>query len=178
MAIITNNEEALRVKCSDVLPEEVGSIVDLLEKELEHSERMGRPGIGLAAPQIGIAKNIAIIRINDHYKINLVNCKIKDQYDLAMFKDEGCLSFPGRVENTMRYQEILIANNLVEPNSFILTGLPSVVVQHELGHMLGILLPDVAIKKKILVKSKLRPNDLCLCGKQNPPLKFKRCCGK
>ena len=50
--LIVNNEEALRMPCDDALPDEVGHIVDLLDSELIRSERLGRPGIGLAAPQI------------------------------------------------------------------------------------------------------------------------------
>lgn len=168
--IITNNEEALRVKCIDALPEEVGTIIDQLERELEHSARLGRQGIGLAAPQISIAKNVAIVRLDNNFRVDLVNCKIKNQYDRIIFRNEGCLSFPNRVENTMRYQEIHIDDNIVYPNSFIVSGLMAIVCQHELDHLNGILLPDIAMPKP---KQKVRPNDLCLCGSKK---KYKRCC--
>ncbi len=45
----------------------------------------------------------------------------------------------------MRYREVYVVDNLVEPYSFIATGLLAVVIQHELDHLNGILLPDVAI---------------------------------
>jgi peptide deformylase len=170
--IIVNNEEALKIRCENAIPDEVGSIVEKLEQELEYSIRMGRPGIGLAAPQIGIAKNVAIVRLDNNYKVNLVNCNIKDKYDLEIFRDEGCLSFPGRIENTMRYQEVHIVDNLVYPKSFIVSGLMAVVVQHELDHLNGILLPDIALQKP---KKKVGPNDPCVCGSK---IKFKKCCGK
>jgi peptide deformylase len=166
--IIVDNEEALRVHCEDVKENEIGHIIDLLDIELSYSEKMGRPGIGLAAPQIGLGKRIAIVRY-DKYKINLVNCKISHQYDLEMFKEEGCLSFPNRVENTMRYQEIHVVDNLVYPYSFILTGLLAVIVQHELDHLNSILLPDRAIKEE---KTKIGNNDPCFCGSNK---KFKKC---
>jgi peptide deformylase len=168
--IIINNEEALRIKCEDALPEEVGQIIEELEKELAYSCKMGRPGIGLAATQIGIAKNIAIIRLDNNYKVDLVNCKIKHQYDKMMFKGEGCLSFPGRIENTMRYQEIHIIDNLINPNSFIVSGLMAIVCQHELDHLNGVLLPDIAIPA---IKRKIKPNDICSCGSGK---KYKKCC--
>lgn len=178
--IIINNEDALRVKCEDVSLEEAGELIETLEKELKYSERMGRPGIGLAAPQIGIAKNIAIVRLDHNYSINLINCKIKNSYDPFMFKGEGCLSFPGRIENTMRYQEVHIVNNLLSPNSFIVSGLAAVVCQHELDHINGILLSDKAIVQ--VKKAKARPNDPCICGKIDPVTKvvkkYKKCCGK
>jgi|SRR5579885_406547 len=170
--IIINNEELLRKPCSDVLPEEVGELVDLLDRELEHSAKLGNPGIGLAAPQIGVYKNIAIVRINKELSINLVNCNLQNGYDEIIFKNEGCLSFPGRVENTKRFQEISIINNLVVPNNFIATGLFAVAIQHELDHINGILLPDRAIAKP---PTNLGRNDLCFCGSFK---KYKKCHGK
>ncbi|HWZ21397.1 MAG TPA: peptide deformylase [Cytophagaceae bacterium] len=174
--IITNDEEALRVKCLDVSPDEVGELIALLESELDNSNRLGRVGIGLAAPQIGIAKNIAIVRLlkNGIYdlEVNLINAKIEKGYDQIIFRDEGCLSFPGRVENTMRYQEVYLSNNLIYPHKFIATGLMAVVCQHELDHLNGILLSDRALTK--ISTKKVGPNEQCPC---NSGKKYKRCCG-
>lgn len=177
--IITYNEELLRVKCAPVLPEEVGSLVDTLENELKRSARLGSPGIGLAAPQIGIAKDIAIIRIESHdkYNLNLVNSKIIKGFDAKIFRGEGCLSFPGRVEDTLRYQEVYI-NSMINPEGFIATGLLAVACQHEIDHLTGSLFMDKAVKKN---NSKIGPNDPCSCGKLNPItgkiFKYKKCCG-
>ena len=144
-----------------------------------NSARLGNPGIGLAAPQIGIHKKIAIVRINNELKVDLVNCRIDKKYNLQLFKDEGCLSFPNRREDTMRYQEITIIDNLVAPHNFIATDLFAICIQHELDHLNGILLPDKAI---IRTKFKVGPNETCPCGKINPithkPFKYKKCCGK
>lgn len=149
--MIVTDEALLRVPCVDVLPEEVGQLRELLEKELAISARNGQPGIGLSAPQIGIAKKMAIVRIpgrnGNVYSVDLVNCRIASGYDKAFFDGEGCLSFPGRQEKTMRYQEVYVVDNLVEPYRFIALGIPAVCVQHELDHTLGILLPDIAIRK-------------------------------
>jgi peptide deformylase len=177
--IITNNEEALRVKCEDVLPEEVAPLIDQLERELEYSGRMGRWGVGLAAPQIGIAKKIAIVRLNESLKVDLVNCHISKKYDPFIFKEEGCLSFPNRIENTDRYQEIVISDNLVRPVGLIATGLFAVVIQHELDHLNGILLPDIAIPKP---SKAIGPNEPCYCGQIDKNTgritKFKKCHGR
>lgn len=163
------------MKCLDVLPEEVGELVATLERELEHSEKLGRKGIGLAAPQIGIAKKIAIVRIDNNHSVDLINCRITNAYDPALFTDEGCLSVPGRLEDTMRFQEVHIVDNLMYPNAFIATGLMSVVVQHELEHLDSVLFFDKAVQKKkeVPIKIKLRPNDQCSCGSGK---KAKRCC--
>jgi peptide deformylase len=166
--IITNNEEALRVVCSDATSEEISAIVSQLDLELKQSAKLGRPGIGLAAPQIGIAKNVAIVRL-DSFNIDLVNPTISSLYDPFVFQQEGCLSFPGRVEVTNRYQEAVIKNS-VYPNNIIVTGLLAVVCQHEIDHLNQKLLIDF---KKQHVKTKIKPNDLCFC---NSGKKYKKCC--
>jgi len=177
--IITNNEAALRVKCEDVLLEEVGELIAILEAELSHANRLGKGGIGLAAPQIGIAKKIAIIRLNktQGFEFNLINAKLEKGYDPSIFREEGCLSFPGRVEDTTRFQEVYITNNLVYPNTFVATGLLSVVCQHELDHLNSTLFMDHMLPKLIpaVNKSKVGPNDPCTCGSGK---KYKKCCNK
>lgn len=181
--IIKNNETAIKLNCEDVLPGEVGELVELLERELLLSEKLGNPGVGLAAPQIGIAKKIAIVRISTSHSssidFNLVNCEIAEKYDQFIFKDEGCLSFPGKLENTLRYNEIVIKNNLSYPNNFVVAGLPAIVCQHELDHLNGILIFDSMVKKPQI---KLYPNDPCPCGKidlnTKKIKKYKKCCSR
>ena len=183
--IITNNEEALRVKCEDVLPDEVATIRLVLEAELENSNRLGRNGIGLAAPQIGIPKKMSIIRMGNKARpelnLDLVNAEISHSYDPIMVRDEGCLSFPGKLETTMRYQEVHIANNMVGPVSFIATGLLAVCVQHELDHLNQILFTDRRASVGKTVGPKLAPNDPCFCGKigeNGRVVKYKKCHGR
>jgi len=174
--IITNNEAALRVFCEPVTMDEVGSLVETLEKELDYANRLGKNGIGLAAPQIGIAKDIAIVRL-PKMSFNLINAKLVKGYDPALFTDEGCLSFPGRTENTTRFQEVYITNNLVEPHSFVASGFVAVVCQHELDHLNSKLFMDHSVPKLMPVvrKAKVGPNEPCICGSGK---KYKKCCGR
>ena len=171
--IITNNEEALRVFCEPVKEEEIAGLVSELEKELNYSAILGRPGCGLAASQIGIAKDIAIVRHKDH-NFTLVNSKIINQYDPFIFMEEGCLSFPGRVENTRRFNQVVIDNN---GSKLIAEGMVAVIIQHELDHLNKKLFMDYSINK-----NKLGPNDPCFCGKidinTNKIKKYKKCCGR
>lgn len=174
--IITNDEAALRVFCEPVTLEEVGPLIAALEKELEYGNRIGRSGIGLAAPQIGIAKNIAIVRL-PKISLNLVNAKLVEGFDPALFEEEGCLSFPGRLENTIRFQEVYITNNLVEPHSFVANGLVAVVCQHELDHLNSTLFMDRSLPKPVPVvkAAKVGPNEPCSCGSGK---KYKKCHGR
>jgi peptide deformylase len=167
--VIITDEKILRQPCEDVKPEEVSELIALLEQELAASPRQG---IGLAAIQIGIPKKAAIIRINEILRADLINCRIKNAYDLRLFQGEGCLSVPDKTVDTMRYNEIhVVDNELGFPSAFICQGLLSVAIQHELDHCAGVLMQDRSIDKS---KKKVRPNDLCPCGSG---AKYKRCCG-
>jgi peptide deformylase len=175
--MIITDEQLLRRPCEDVKPEEVGDLISTLENELNYANRLGKNGIGLAAPQINIPKKIAIIRL-DKVKLNLVNCEISQFYDKFVFEDEGCLSFPSRLINTYRYQEVHVTNNLVEPYSFIATGFLSIAVQHEIDHYSSTLFMDRMVPKPVTMtvkSSKVGPNDQCPCGSNK---KYKRCCKK
>lgn len=96
---------------------EAVEIINKLEWELAHSSISG---IGLAAPQIGINKAVAIIRIPnaDHngnlldpaepfISVNLVNPVLLEATDFALV-EEGCLSFPNEYVKTIRYQHITL----------------------------------------------------------------------
>jgi peptide deformylase len=169
--LITNDEAALRVKCEDVTSDEIAPLREALELELARCERLGRSGVGLAAPQIGIAKKMAIVRLDHEFKFDLVNARLEHGYDPRPFHNEGCLSFPGRIETTTRFQEIVVAGNLLHPKRFVATGMLAVVCQHELDHVTQTLFFDKAIPKKL----KVGPNEKCVCGSDK---KFKKCCGK
>jgi len=180
--IIKNDIEKLRIKCEKVLEHEVADLVAKLEEALALSEKDGYPGVGLAAPQIGIAKDIAIVR-TDKYNINLVNAKIKEKYDKILFKDEGCLSFPDLKEDTIRYNEVFIENDY--SNDFVATGFLAVVCQHEIDHLNSNLFFDRKLPsnfKRLISSGKLKPDDNCPCGSLNPHTKknnkFKKCCGE
>jgi len=173
MNIITNEEE-LRKKNDIIEVYEAKSIIEKLEIALSHSPR---PGIGLAAPQIGIHKRVAIVRINGDdiiENIDLVNPVIVDQENGFMFSKEGCLSMPGINLNTRRFNEVCVKDDL-HPAGFITTGLVAIAIQHEIDHLDGILITDRAVGK-----NKVGRNDPCPCGKKinGKIMKYKKCHGK
>lgn len=88
-------------------PDEARDIV----KRLEKAHAALRDCIGLAAPQIGISKAVAIIRDRTTgLAINLVNPKLLEMEDPFIHTDEGCMSFPGRRFNIPRFKTIRIEN--------------------------------------------------------------------
>jgi peptide deformylase len=172
--IIINNIDSLKKKCEEVSSlEEAELIIKYLEDELNNSAKLGTPGIGLAAPQCGKYKHVAIIRLGN-LSIDLINAKIIKSYDEIIFDGEGCLSFPDKILKTKRYNEIVVGNNLCYPHTFTATGLLAIAIQHELDHLNGIVFHEREIVKKIIF-DKVKPNEKCPC---NSGLKYKKCHGK
>jgi peptide deformylase len=168
--MITTDVDELRKPNEDASPEEVKECVFQLEKVLEN-EAPG--GVGLAAPQIGIHKRIAILRTG-RGDLDLVNPRILDRGKMLLSEGESCLSFPGIHKNIWRYGEIVVADDL-HPHGLVLTGFMAIVAQHEMDHLDGILIIDRA------VDSGIGRNDPCPCGATNAegrPVKFKKCHGR
>lgn len=157
--------------------EEEKEIVEQLEKELEISGNSGFPGIGLAAPQIGIKKRAAIIRVDKTNTINLINSSIVRGDDMIV-SEEGCLSLPGKTAKVKRFLNLQIQNNsfLNGSTKFAAYGLSATCIQHEMDHWEGILMLD----KEISIYDNIGPNMPCPCGKkiEGKRLKYKKCCGK
>jgi peptide deformylase len=157
--MIITDEKLLREPCEDSNVFEAQSIINRLEKELENSKISG---VGLAAPQIGIKKKVCIIRTKD--EINLINPVIIEKYDLAEFKDEGCLSFPDQYVLTKRYNEVFV-RDIIYPAGIILIGIDAVVAQHEIDHLYGKIMFEHQIKRP-------KVNEKCWCKSGK---KYKKC---
>jgi peptide deformylase len=107
------NSSVLRAQTIPVVGgDEAIQIILALEAELE---RLGT-GIGLAAPQIGISKSVAIIR-HAGVSLNLINPSIIGGGNELKSEMEGCLSFPGRRWDVQRYGTVRIKNHLLWPSA-------------------------------------------------------------
>ena len=168
--MIITDINKLRQICKPASKIEAIEIIEFLDKELQEINKYGICGIGLAAPQIGIDKRVAIIRIGN-IKIDLVNCSIAEQYDIGPSK-EGCLSIPGKTCIVDRYNEIIIKDNYYgNINNFVCYGMVSIASQHELNHFDGMLMIDKAIPEHINIGDNME----CHCGSRK---KYKHCCKK
>ncbi|WP_078430609.1 peptide deformylase [Alkalihalobacterium alkalinitrilicum] len=134
---------------------------DTLEKMLEFvinsqdpeiAEQYGlRPGIGLAAPQIGISKRMIAVHVYDEND-NLVSCGmfnpkiISHSVELNHLENgEGCLSVDRDVPGVVpRYSRITVKGTTLEGEevTWRLKGLVSIVFQHEIDHLNGIMFYD------------------------------------
>tara|TARA_Y100001970_G_C14139037_1_gene806039 strand:+ start:473 stop:985 length:513 start_codon:yes stop_codon:yes gene_type:complete len=135
-------------------------------KDIEISKKMTEimlkaPGVGLAANQIGILKQIITINISDE------NNKIKKMYTLfnpkiiyysekKIMMEEGCLSLPQQYADIERPEEIVVQylnenNKKLEEKK---VGYEARVLQHEIDHLHGKLFVDYlsSLKRNKLMK--------------------------
>ena len=106
------------------------------------------PGVGLAAPQVGINKNIFVFDAGDGPKV-AINPKIEDLQGDIIFS-EGCLSLPGYYWDIERYEyaKVSCLNEKGEETIYEGEELLGRVLQHEHDHLQGHLLLK-QLKRKI-----------------------------
>ena len=152
-------------------------------------------GIGLAANQVGIDAQVAVVNVRE--PLVLINPKIKDQWDEIDYY-EGCLSYPKRGLHTKRYKNIIIKTEQ-EESEWYFSGvetdkegkgswekeqsdkqdqeqrlLEAICIQHEIDHLMGNTIHDRENKPKpIVTKKSIGRNEPCYCGSGK---KYKRCC--
>ena len=102
-------------------------------------------GLGLAAPQVGILRRVAIVLIDEKDILELVNPEILEK-EGEVGIDEACLSCPGLIGYVIRPERIVVKAQDRNGNEFTreFEGLNARAVCHEVDHLEGILFVDVA----------------------------------
>jgi peptide deformylase len=148
---IVSNIKELRKPCEIVKSDEdVSAIIQDLKDTLIANGH----GYALAAPQIGVTKQIFYLRIPKAYNPQtkettyteavVINPKIIERDRKIVFKNEGCLSFPGLRVTTDRY--VYCTVQFEDENRKGQVGgvqdIESFVWQHEVDHLNGLVLMD------------------------------------
>lgn len=97
-------------------------------------------GVGLAAPQIGVRNRMIVVAFDPFV---LINPRITDKSG-TQIEREGCLSFPGEFYDVTRFDEIVVEFQDLTSGYAQRTfeKFESVVIQHEVDHLNGILFID------------------------------------
>ena len=143
--IVTFGHPALNMKSENV--EHIDDyIVSLVKRMIDIMYEA--PGVGLAAPQIGINKNLFVFDAGDGPKV-AINPKIEDLQGTIVFM-EGCLSLPGYYWDIKRheYAKVSCINEKGEEVIYEGEDLLGRVLQHEYDHLQGHLLLK-QLKRKI-----------------------------
>lgn len=153
-------EEVLRQKCETVKAEEINDEFRALIKEMFLTMDEAN-GVGLAAPQVGIAKRFFVAMSDDDVERVFINPVItKTSSELSEY-EEGCLSIPGVYETIVRPKAVTISALDINGKPFTLDaeGLLARIVQHESDHLDGVLYidrGDQAFKEKTIETFKKR----------------------
>ena len=127
-------------KVADEVSEVDGKLVKLVDDMLE--TMYDEPGIGLAAPQVGVSRRLFVYDIGDGPEV-IVNPVISESRGEWVY-EEGCLSVPGLYWEIVRPKEIHLTGYDLDGNEISLEAdeLLSRLFQHELDHLDGVMLVD------------------------------------
>ena len=156
------------VKFGDAVLERPAETVTKFDEELEKlladmfESMYAAHGVGLAAPQIGIGKRIAVIDItfkeDPNAKLVLVNPEII-KVEGKHTQQEGCLSLPEFRENVTRPQKVTVRAQDAKGTWFEKTGedLLARALMHETDHLKGKLyIAHISALKRDLIKRKVK----------------------
>lgn len=131
-------------------------IADMFETMYAHK------GVGLAAPQIGLAKRLTVIDCSlgedETQKHVFINPEIVHK-EGSQVGEEGCLSIPGFREDVKRAMKCTVRAQNARGEFFEVTGseLLARAIQHENDHLNGVLfLSHLSLLKRDLIKRKIR----------------------
>jgi peptide deformylase len=162
LQIVQAGEEVLRVAARQLFREEILS--EKTRELIEHMKETMRnaPGVGLAAPQVGVSLQLAVIedRQEYHKKLTpsqlaerhrepvpfhvLINPRIVSSGGAKVEFFEGCLSVGGYSAIVARAQAVTVEyqNELAEVRRVHAAGWYARILQHEIDHLAGVLYVD------------------------------------
>jgi peptide deformylase len=119
-------------------------------------------GVGLAAPQVGVGKQISIIDISvgedEEKKIVIINPEITLR-EGKQTGEEGCLSIPGFREPVTRANKVLVRAQNVKGEPVELAGeeLLARALQHEIDHLKGVMfISHLSALKRDIIRRKIK----------------------
>ena len=156
-AILIAPHPILRRKTRPVRPEDAATLRDLLPRMFEAMYLA--PGIGLAAPQVGLDLRFAIVDLHENdlrAPITLINPEVIRESDQLAAREEGCLSLPGQYAEIVRPESVRVRYHDLDGTRHELdaTGLLATCLQHEIDHLDGVLFVDhlSALKRNIIMR--------------------------
>lgn len=136
--------EILTKKSKDISPDalHLNKLIELMLTMVQKEE-----GVGIAAPQIGINRNVFLIQRFDKENFpfeEFINPKIIWASELYQRGPEGCLSIPGFRADIWRHYVIQVEYFSLSgiKKTEIIEGFTAVIFQHEYDHLIGRLITD------------------------------------
>ena len=150
----------LREKAKKV-PSIDGSIKKLINDMVETMKQIG--GVGLAAPQVGVLLQVAVLQMPGEEPFAIINPKIvKRSGDREVM--EGCLSVPGYQGEVKRSASITVRGLDKKGKKIRIkaTGFLAQALEHEIDHLNGVLYIDYIESEDKLYRVEPETNDVGL----------------
>jgi peptide deformylase len=188
LPIVGYGDPVLRKVCEEISPE-YPNLKDLIANM--YDTMYNAYGVGLAAPQIGLAIRLFVIDTEPFsdsedltkeeqeqlkgFNQTFINAKMLKEDGEEWSFNEGCLSIPDVREDVYRNERITIEffDENFNKKTEVYDGLIARVIQHEYDHIEGILFTDkISTLKRTLIKKKLQN---IMDGKARPDYKMRFC---
>ncbi|MDD4342832.1 MAG: peptide deformylase [Eubacteriales bacterium] len=145
--IVTKEDPLLR-KQSKIVKEVDDKIIKIIDDMFETMYTTDT-GVGLAAPQVGILKQIIVIDTQEEEPFALINPEIVSS-EGEVDSEEGCLSCPEEYGFVKRAEKVKVKalNEKGEEIEIDAEGFLAIVLQHEIDHLKGVLFIDKATPRE------------------------------
>jgi len=153
------------LKYGDSVLHERAQVVETLTPDIERliddmiETMYAAPGVGLAAPQVGVALRIFVVDVSVGRDANGLMTFINPEFverDGTQLEEEGCLSVPGFNATVVRPQRVVVKGLDRQGNEHQVegTGLLARAFQHEMDHLDGALFVDRlrGLKRDLIVR--------------------------
>lgn len=135
-------KKSREVNIDDITAEKIQSLIDDMLETMYHYN-----GVGLAAVQVGILKQVIVIDVEDgkgpYVLINPKILKTKGEKEC----EEGCLSFPNEFGKVIRPTEVVVEfyDRKAQKVKLKAKDLLAQAIAHEVDHLNGILFTDLVL---------------------------------
>ena len=157
LPVIIAPDPRLKVKCPpvDAVDDEVRRLMDDMLETMYHV-----PGIGLAAPQVGVHKRVIVVdasrKDEDPAPVKLANPELVWASDKLGTYEEGCLSLPEYYAEVTRPNRVRVRylDYDGEIREIEAEGVFATCIQHEMDHLDGVLFVDhiSSLKRSIILR--------------------------
>ncbi|MCH6589496.1 MAG: peptide deformylase [Rhodospirillales bacterium] len=157
LPIIIAPDARLKVKCAPVgrVDAEIRALMDDMLESMHAAH-----GIGLAAPQVGVAKRVIVVDIagkdEEPAPVRMANPQLLWASDETIANEEGCLSLPDHYAEVARPGKVRVRyiDHENEVRETEMEGLLATCTQHEMDHLDGVLFVDhlSALKRNIILR--------------------------
>ena len=157
LPIITAPDKRLKVKSEPV--EHVDAYLAALMDDMLETMYLA-PGVGLAAPQVGVTKRIIVIDVGkseeERVPLRMANPEIVWESEDWSVYEEGCLSLPEYYADVERPEQVRVKyiDQTNTERELEAEGLLATCIQHEIDHLEGVLFVDhlTSIKRGMILR--------------------------